>query len=100
MTLAYACSKRKSNADFNMQNVSGADLQMAKEAWIAHLRLENMPVDQKALPRQKAHVPILREAGGVIDELNGIAGEEILILLLMWVMRNILGKNLLKNVGT
>ncbi len=92
VTLAYACSKKEEH-DFNMEMYQEL-IPMAKKCGIC---LENMFIDQKAHLTEGACSDFV-EAAAWIDELNGIAGEEIFGFCFDVGHANILGKNLYQSV--
>ncbi len=94
VTLAYACSKREEH-DFNMEMYQEL-IPMAKKCGIV-ICLENMFIDQKAHLTEGACSDFV-EAAAWIDELNGIAGEEIFGFCFDVGHANILGKNLYQSV--
>ena len=94
VTLAYACSKKEEH-DFNMEMYQEL-IPMAKKCGIV-ICLENMFIDQKAHLTEGACSDFV-EAAAWIDELNGIAGEEIFGFCFDVGHANILGKNLYQSV--
>lgn len=94
VTLAYACSKKEEH-DFNMEMYQEL-IPMAKKCGIV-ICLENMFIDQKAHLTEGACSDFV-EAVAWIDELNGIAGEEIFGFCFDVGHANILGKNLYQSV--
>ena len=93
-TLANACSKKEEH-DFNMEMYQEL-IPMAKKCGIV-ICLENMFIDQKAHLTEGACSDFV-EAAAWIDELNGIAGEEIFGFCFDVGHANILGKNLYQSV--